>query len=124
MIKQILEYSLVRLTMIDVYGDNVNLTSVATVSVSSLVERVTVITCDGDGDGVNGKDALLINGMATKILQTYTNRLLHASSGFAYHAPIKIDASNVIMLCRSTFSFKCDLYYTDTKQYQQLLTTD
>ena len=52
----------VRLTMIDVDGDNVNLTSVATVNVSSLVDRITQITCDGDGDGLNGKDALLING--------------------------------------------------------------
>ena len=52
----------VRLTMIDVVGDNVNLTSLATVSVSSLVDRVTVITCDGDGDGLNGQDALLIIG--------------------------------------------------------------
>ena len=53
----------VRLTMIDVDGDNVNLTSLATVSVSSLVDRVTVITCDGNGDGMNAKDALLINGI-------------------------------------------------------------
>ena len=68
----------VRLTMIDVDGDNVNLTSVAIVSVSSLVDRVTVITCDGDGNGLNGTDALLINGTAIKIittiLPTYTNK--------------------------------------------------
>ena len=55
----------VRLLMIDVDGDNVNLTSVATVNVSSLVDRITQITCDGDGDGLNGKDALLINGMSS-----------------------------------------------------------
>ena len=55
----------VRLLMITVDGDNVNLTSVATVNVSSLVDRITLITCDGDGNGLNGTDALVINGMSS-----------------------------------------------------------
>ena len=58
----------VRLTMIDVDGDNVNLTSVATVNVSSLVDRITQITCDGDADGLNGKDALVINGTSSCVI--------------------------------------------------------
>ena len=50
-------------------GNSVTLSSTATVNVSSL-NIVTVnltITCDGNGDGVDGRDALLIvaNGMFT-----------------------------------------------------------
>ena len=50
-------------------GNSVTLSSTATVNVSSLtnVTRNVTITCDGNGDGVDGRDALLIvaNGMFT-----------------------------------------------------------
>ena len=60
-------------------GTSVTLSSTATVNVSSLtnVTRNLTITCDGNGDGVDGRDALLIvaNGMFTpEILQ---NLCLH-----------------------------------------------
>ena len=50
-------------------GNSVTLSSTATVNVSSLNNVTTnvTITCDGNGDGVGGRDALLIiaNGMFT-----------------------------------------------------------
>ena len=48
-------------------GNSVALSSTATVNVSNLTINLT-ITCDGNGNGVDGKDALLIvsaNGMFT-----------------------------------------------------------
>ena len=50
-------------------GNSVTLSSTATVNVSSINNVTTnvTITCDGNGDGVDGRDALLIvaNGMFT-----------------------------------------------------------
>ena len=50
-------------------GTSITLSSTATVNVSSLTNMTTnvTITCDGNGDGVDGRDALLIvaNGMFT-----------------------------------------------------------
>ena len=52
----------IRLTMVS--ADGYNYTSTATVSVSSLINITTLtITCDDNGDGIGGKDAILINGM-------------------------------------------------------------
>ena len=51
----------VQLTMVS--SDGNNYTSIATVSVSSLVNITTLtMTCDDDGDGI-GENALLINGI-------------------------------------------------------------
>ena len=57
-------------TVVSADGNNVTLSSVATVNVSSLslasINNLT-LTCDGNGDGMDGKEARLIvvNGMFT-----------------------------------------------------------